>query len=131
MNGTLGSSNLAFVANSGSSPPATTTTAGVIEIATQAEVNARAAANLAVTPETLGAADFIVRRFVTAIGDGSQTSFVVTHNLNNQRPQVAVSLTASPFDQVWCEIEFTSVNALTVRTNTAPAAGAYTVSVQG
>jgi hypothetical protein len=131
VNGTIDTNNVIFAAASGSAPTATETTAGIAEIATQAEADTGTDDARFLTPAKARNASWIVRRFVTTIGDGSATSYVVTHNLNNQRPQVAVSLTGSPFDMVWCEIEFTSVNTLTVKTNTAPAAGAYTVCVQG
>lgn len=131
VNGVIGTNNVVFVSAIGSAPAATETTAGLAEIATQAETDTGTDDLRFVTPLKARNASWAVRRYFTTIGDGSATSYVVTHNLNNQRPQVSVALTSSPFDHVWCEIENTSVNTITVKTNTAPASGAYTVSVHG
>lgn len=131
VNGVLGTNNVIFAAASGSAPAATETTAGIAEIATQTETDTGTDDQRFVTPVKARNASWATRKFTAAIGDGSAVSYVVTHNLNTQSPVVSVRLTGSPFDQVWCEVEMTSVNTITVRTNTAPASNAYTVTVLG
>lgn len=67
----------------------------------------------------------------TAIGNGSSTSLVVTHNLNNRFVTVNVWETASPYAHVHCGIEATTVNTTTLYFSEAPASGEYTVVVTG
>jgi hypothetical protein len=67
--------------------------------------------------------------YSTTIGNGSATSFTVTHNLGSRNVQVVVYRTASPFDEVIAEVEHTSANVVTIRTLTVPATGEYTVYV--
>lgn len=67
--------------------------------------------------------------FSTPVGNGSATSFVVTHNLGTR----AVSPTvydSSTFEVVQTRIEITSTNTITVYFDTAPATNAFTVVVQ-
>lgn len=131
VNGVIGTNNVVFVSDTGTAPSASETTAGIAEFATQAETDAGTDDTRTVTPLKLKNASFIPKKFSQTFGDGSATSYVITHGLGNQRPLVAVSLTGSTFDEVLCEIEFTSTSTLTIKTNSAPASGAYTVSVIG
>jgi hypothetical protein len=64
------------------------------------------------------------------IGDGAATSFTVTHNLNTRNVTVSVYRTASPFDEVECDVERTDLNTVTIRTYpTVPALGELTVLI--
>ncbi len=67
--------------------------------------------------------------YAASIGNGSATSFTVTHNLNSRRVIVQVVATAAPYDEVEVDIQRTSVNALTVIFAAAPATNAYDVLV--
>lgn len=69
--------------------------------------------------------------YATSIGDGSATSYVVTHNLGSRDVTVQLYATASPYGQVWATVEHTSTTTVTVRFASAPASGAYRVVVQG
>ncbi len=131
VNGVIGTNNVVFVSANSSTPAASESTAGIAEIATQAETDAGTDDLRILTPLKAKTASWLVRKYSTTIGDGSATSFVVTHNLNNQRPQVIISLTGGTFDEVICEVEMTSANSITVKTNSVIASGAYTVSVVG
>ena len=70
-------------------------------------------------------------KYSTAIGNGSATSFVVTHNLNTRDAIVSIRETASPYAQVMADIEMTSVDTLTIDFATAPTSSQYTVTVIG
>jgi hypothetical protein len=64
------------------------------------------------------------------IGDGTATSFTVAHNLNQVNVGVSVYRTASPYDEIVCDVEHTDANTITVRTfPTVPAGNEYTVAV--
>src|SRR5262245_60351882 len=62
-----------------------------------------------------------------AVDCAAATSTTVTHNLNTQDVIVAVYLKSGTFEEVDVDIEHTSVNVVTVRFATAPAAGAYRI----
>lgn len=70
-------------------------------------------------------------KFAQAIGDGSTTSIVVTHNLNTQDVHVLVYSATTPFAQVNVEVDITSVNTITLVFSVAPTAGQYRVVVIG
>lgn len=65
------------------------------------------------------------------IGNGSATSFAVTHNLGTTDAAVLVRETAGGLAEVECDIVFTDTNTVTVTFNTAPTTGQYRVTVIG
>lgn len=71
----------------------------------------------------------IARKFVQAIGGA--TSVVVTHNLNTRDIVATLRTTASPYDIVVTDIEFTTLDTCTVYFAVAPSAGAYTLTLVG
>lgn len=73
----------------------------------------------------------IANKVSASIGDGSATSYVVTHNLNTQDVSVTIRETASPFALVYTDVEITSVNTITIKFAAAPTSGQYTVVVVG
>lgn len=104
---------------------ATTTTVGTTRYATVSETSAKTVTNAAVTPASLTS---FPKKYSTTIGDGTATSFAVTHNLNNTVPMVSVSDGTSKIE---CQIDFTSANVVTVQTNSVLTTGQYTVTVIG
>lgn len=69
--------------------------------------------------------------FTQTIGDGSNTSFTVTHNFNTRAVAVVVRRNAVPYDQVWAGLSATAdtVNTVVVSFDTPPAAGEFVVTV--
>ena len=65
-----------------------------------------------------------------AIGDGSATSYTVTHNFNTRAVQVQV-YDSSTYETVIADVARHNVNAVTVSFSVAPSANAYTVVVTG
>ena len=61
----------------------------------------------------------------------SATSYTVTHNLNTQDVVVQIYEVASPYQQVFTDVEHTSANVVTIKFATAPTAGEYRVVVIG
>jgi hypothetical protein len=85
-------------------PVPATTVAGIITLATQAEVNAGVDANKAVTPVTLQAklnlsgSQTVTRNEFAIIGDAA-TSFVINHGLNTRAVLVSIHRNAAPYDE--------------------------------
>lgn len=130
VNGTLGTTAVTFSAFGTAAPPASTTTAGVIEIATQAEVDTGTAAALAVTPQTLAGSAHVVGRYATLFGDGAATSYPITHNLNSRDVEVKTYRNSGNYDEVWLEVQHTTVNSVTLITDAAVALNALRVVVK-
>lgn len=127
-NPTLGSTSLVYAqVNGGSVPTATTTTEGKVELATQAEAQAKTDTSRAVTPASL--ADF-ARKYTTTIGDGSATSIAVTHGLGSQYV-TAQAYEVSSNAQVECDIVLTSGTQTTFGFAVAPATNAIRVVITG
>ena len=122
--------------NTGDEVSATTTVEGIIELATQTEVNTGTDSSRAVTPSTLRSTLGITADLTTTlkysqlIGDGSATSIIVTHNIGSQFVQAQVFEVAA-MDKVECEIELTSTTTTTFKFNVAPATNALRVVIIG
>jgi hypothetical protein len=86
---------------------------------------------------TVGASGFAldtaiaVRKFAADVGDGSATSYTVTHSLNTRDVTVAVYDNSSPYAEVVCDVQHTSTSAITVLFSVAPTSNQYRVVVHG
>lgn len=69
------------------------------------------------------------RKYTTTLG--ASTAVVVTHGLGTRDLVATVRETSSPYAVVMTDIEFTTTNTATVRFATAPASGAYTITLVG
>lgn len=130
VNVTLGTTPLAWSTFGTSAGAASETSSGIAEIATQAETDAGADDLRFVTPLKLATSIFGTRKFSQNFGDGAATSYVITHNFNTRDLIVEVYRNSGNFDTVLAEIQRTSVNALTILTDTAPAANAFRVMIR-
>lgn len=109
---------------------ATETRTGIIEIATQVETNAGTDDARAVTPLKLKTTlDNRVGGFAANVGNGTNTSFVLTHNLNTRDITVHV-YNNTTFEKVFVDFVATTVNTATVTFATAPAANAFRVVIK-
>jgi hypothetical protein len=124
--------------NTGDEVNASTTVAGIVEEATQTEVNngtetGTTGARLFVTPAKLGLSSTLRNavRYTEAIGDGSATSIAVTHSIGRQFISAQIFYTSTPFEQVECEVEMTSTTVTTFVFNVAPTTNEYTVVIVG
>lgn len=124
VNFTLDTDPVVFGSFGTSAPPASTTVSGTVEIATQGEVDAGTDTTRVVTPETLSASPWARRPFEADFGDGSATSFTITHNLNSLDVQVQIRETGGSRRLVSAEVQATTVNSVTILTDTVPAVNA-------
>ena len=131
VNGSIGANNIIWTAFGTSAPAATETTAGIAEVATQAETDAGTDDTRMVTPLKLATYSGRAKRASTTIGDGAATSIVFTHNLNTEDAIVMVHETGGSKRNVICEIQYTSVNSVTLVFDSAPALNSLRVTAMG
>lgn len=131
VNGTIGSTAVTWTGFIAAGAPSSEASAGIIEIATQAETDTGTDDARAITPLKLKTASYLPKGYSTQVGDGSATSIVVTHNLNTRKVLVSVFLDSGTYDEIDCEKELTSVNSVTLKFNTAPTSNQYRVNVIG
>lgn len=129
VNGTIGSTAVTWTSFGTASPAASEASAGIAEIATQAETDTGTDDLRFVTPLKLATWSGRVRKFSQTFGDGSATAYTITHNLNSQDVHVTIRQATGTFDEVIAEVEMTGVNAITIRTNTAPALNSLRVFI--
>lgn len=129
VNGTIGTTAVLWTSFGASIGTATTSAQGKIQLATQTEVNTGTDANKAVTPSTLAGSVNAVRKVSQAIGDGSATSYDVTHNFGTRDVQVTVYRNSGNYDEILVEVQHATTNKVTIVSDSAPASNAFQVVV--
>jgi hypothetical protein len=71
----------------------------------------------------------VVTKYATNIGDGTATSYTVTHNLATKDVIVSIYDNASPYAEVMTDVEHTTTNTITVLFSVAPTTDKYRVVV--
>jgi hypothetical protein len=130
VNGTIDTNNVVWASFGTSVPAASETTAGVAELATQAETNTGTDDLRIVTPLKLASSNFAKKKFSQAFGDGSATQYDITHNLNTLDVIVSVRVAATD-KEIICDITRTSVNVVRLNLASAPASNAMEVTIIG
>jgi len=128
---TLGTDAVNFGPFGVTTPPASTTTAGKVRLATQAEVDAGTDSTIAVTPLTLAQAAKGKKQFTANIGDNSATQIDVTHNFNTRDVAIFVMYNSGNYAEVDCDKSRPTVNAVRLNFTSAPAANALHVLILG
>lgn len=131
VNGTLGTTAVAWTTFGTSAPAASETTSGIAELATQAETDAGTDDLRIITPLKLANWSGRIKKVSANIGDGSATTYTVTHNLNTRDVIVRVFPNSGEYDDVEVDVQRTSVNAVALVFASAPAVNAYRVVVIG
>jgi hypothetical protein len=103
---------------------ATTAQSGIVELATNAETRAGTSTTRVLTPSNLS--DI---KYIATIGDGSATSYTVTHGLGSRRVMVQM-YDSSTYETVYAQVVRTTTTAITVDFNNAPSANDVTVMVE-
>jgi len=122
--------------NTGDEPTASTTVAGISELATNTEALTGTATNRVLTPanlkSVLGTTGTLstVLKYTELIGDAAATTIVVTHSIGQKHVQSTV-LVESTGDVVICEVENTSTTTTTFKFNVAPTLNQYRVIIVG
>jgi hypothetical protein len=73
----------------------------------------------------------VVRKYGVDVGDGTATSYTITHNLNTRDVQVVLYDNTAPYAEVICDVQHTTVNTVTLLFSIAPTSNQYRVVVQG
>lgn len=131
VNVTLGTTSLAFTLFGTSAGAASESSAGIAELATQAETDTGTDDARIVTPLKLATYANRKLKFSANFGDGSATSYNITHNLNTKDVHVNVYENGGSFREVLCEIQHTTVNQVTILVAPAPASNALRAVVLG
>ena len=127
---TIDTSDVIFSSFGTAAPTSSESTAGIAEVATQVEVDAGIDDSRFVTPLKLASTTIAIGRYQTDIGDGSNTSYAVTHNLGTRDVNVTVYRNSGNYDEVIAEVQHTDINTITILFGSAPASNAYRVVVK-
>jgi hypothetical protein len=73
----------------------------------------------------------VVSKYNANVGDGSATSYTITHNLGTRDVQVTVYDNSSPYAEVICDVNHATTNTITLLFSVAPTSNQYRVVVQG
>ena len=73
----------------------------------------------------------VVTKYAANVGDGTNTSITVTHNLGTKDVIVSVYDNSSPYAEVVCDVQHTSTTAITLLFSVAPTSNQYRVVVHG
>lgn len=131
VNGVIDTNNIIWASFGTSAASASETTAGVAELATQAETDTGTDDLRIVTPLKLANWSGRRRKFTQTFGDGSATTFNIDHNFNTRDVTVEVYRNSGSYDTVLCDVTRPSVNRVTLTFAAAPSASAFNVTILG
>jgi hypothetical protein len=129
VNGVLGTNNIIWTSFGTSAPAASETTAGIAEVATQAETDTGTDDSRMVTPLKQANWSGRAKRFSTNVGDGSATSYNIDHNFGTKDNVVQVYRNSGNFDSIECDVQRPTTNRVTLVFSAAVASNAYRVVI--
>jgi hypothetical protein len=71
----------------------------------------------------------VVSKYAANVGDGSATSYTITHNLGTRDVIVAVYEAGSPYAEVVCDVAHATTNTVTLAFSVAPTSNQYRVVI--
>ena len=91
-----------------------------------------AGTGISVGPDAVGInTSVVVTKYAANVGNGSATSYTITHNLGTKDVIVSVYDNSSPFAEVVVDVQHTSTTAITLLFSVAPTSNQYRVVVHG
>lgn len=129
VNGTINTNNVVWTSFGTGAPSASETTAGIAEFATQAETDTGTDDTRTITPLKLATSVYASKKYTTTIGDGTQTSYTVTHNLATRSVEVSVYRNSGNYDEVDCEVQRLTTNTVVLVFDVAPTTNQFAVLV--
>jgi hypothetical protein len=73
----------------------------------------------------------VVTKYAANVGDGTNTSYTITHNLGTKDVIVSIYDNSSPYAEVICDVQHTSTTAITLLFSVPPTSNQYRVVVHG
>jgi hypothetical protein len=73
----------------------------------------------------------VVRKYAVNVGDGSATSYTVTHNLGTRDVTVGIYEPANSYSEVFTDVEHSTTNTVTIKFTNAPTTDQFRVVVHG
>lgn len=131
INFTLGSSAVAWTTFGQSVGAASETSSGIAEIATQAETDTGTDDARIVTPLKLATWSGRKLKYSADLGDGSATSYTLTHNLGTRDVIVQVRRNSGSYDVVECDINVLTTNSVQLVFASAPTTNQFRAIVLG
>jgi hypothetical protein len=107
---------------------------GVVLGATGGANNFSAVAGTGITVNSGGInidSSVVVTKYAANVGDATNTSYTITHNLGTKDVIVSLYDNSSPYAEVVADIQHTSTTAITLVFSTAPTSNQYRVVVHG
>ncbi len=131
VNFTLDADDVIWTSFGTAAPSASESTAGIAEIATQAEADAGSDDSRMITPAKMANWSGRKLKHDQLIGDGASTSFNVDHNLGTRDVTVQVYRDSGNYDEVIVDVTRPTVNRVTLEFASAPASNAFKVVIIG
>jgi hypothetical protein len=72
----------------------------------------------------------VVSKYAANVGDGSATSYTITHNLGTRDIQVTVYEATGTYAEVICDVQHSTTNTATLLFSVAPTSDQYRVVIQ-
>lgn len=129
--GTIDTDDIIFETFAPNTPNATDTTRGIIEIATQAEVDAGTDTEKAVTPATLRNSNLLLAKHAETFGDTSNTQYTIAHNLDTEDVVVTIREATADKAEVLVDVQVIDANSIRVCTAVAPGTNSLRAVVIG
>ncbi len=131
VNATLDTTPLSWTTFGTGAGAASESTAGIAEIATQAETDTGTDDTRIVTPLKMATYAGRLKKYTTLFGDGSATSYNITHNLNTREVHVEVYRESGSYDTIICDVNRTSTTVVQLVFAVAPTSNQFRVVVFG
>jgi hypothetical protein len=129
VNGVIGTDAILFTNFATTTPDASESVKGKLQLATQAQTDTGTNDLTAVTPLKLATSVWAAHHFSQLIGDGSATQIDVTHGFGTRLVHVTVYRNSGNYDTIDCDIGRTSTNAVRLNFTIAPTSNQFMVVI--